>query len=158
MPKIATFLTYVDQAEEAAKLYVSIFENSRVTKISRYVEGAPAPKGTVMTVEFELDGRPYVALNGGPHFKFSEAISLAVLVDTQEDVDRYTAKLIAGGGAQGPCGWLTDRFGVSWQITPKILMDLVTHADSATAQRAMQSMMTMTKIDVAALKKAVGAR
>lgn len=154
MPKITTFLTYATSAEEAAKLYVDTFENSRIVKTLRYGEGSPFPKGTAMTVEFELDGKTYVALNGGPHFKFSEGISLSVECETQEQIDRYTEKLLAGGGEQGPCGWLKDRFGVSWQVNPSILPKLLGDADPAKSGRAMAAMMTMKKFDIAALKRA----
>lgn len=149
MPKITTFLTYAERAEEAAALYVSIFENSEIVKTTHY-----APGGPVMTVEFRLDGQDYVALNGGPHFKFSEGISLSVDCGTQEEVDRYNEKLLADGGRQYPCGWLTDKFGVSWQIVPRILVALLTDPDPAKAKRAMEAMMQMTKIDIAALEKA----
>jgi RNA polymerase sigma-70 factor, ECF subfamily len=159
MSKITTFLTYSEAAEEAAKLYVSIFKNSKITRISRYPDVDVAPsKGGVMTVEFELDGKPFVALNGGPHFHFSEGISLSVECQTQEEVDTYSAKLIEGGGQQGPCGWLKDRFGVSWQINPKILGELLAGPDGAKAQRVMQAMLKMTKIDIAALEKAAAQR
>jgi predicted 3-demethylubiquinone-9 3-methyltransferase (glyoxalase superfamily) len=105
MPKISTFLSYDNQAEDAAKLYTSVFKNSKITNTTRYGDGAPMPKGTVMIVEFELDGQPFVALNGGPHFKFSDAISLSVNCETQAEIDEYSEKLTAGGGEQGPCGW-----------------------------------------------------
>src|SRR6266516_3793845 len=121
MPKITTFLTFDDQAEEAVKLYTSTFKNSTIKTTTRYGEGAPFPNGTVMTVEFELDGQPFIVLNGGPHFKFSDAISLSVTCETQAEIDEYSEKLIAGGGMQGPCGWITDKFGLSWQINPSIL-------------------------------------
>jgi len=154
MPKITPFLTFNDKAEEAVKLYTSTFKNSRILDTTRYGDGAPMPKGTVMTLEFELDGRPFIALNGGPHFKFSEAVSLSVDCDTQAEIDEYSDKLIAGGGEQGPCGWVTDRFGLSWQINPTILSKMLSDKDPAKAGRAMQAMLQMRKLDIAALKRA----
>jgi len=156
MSRITTFLTYVDQAEEATKHYVSIFKNSRIVSVSRYPEGAPYKPGSVMTVEFELEGQRYIALNGGDHFKFTDAFSLSIECETQEEVDNYTDKLIEGGGEEGPCGWVKDRFGVSWQVTPKILMDLVSSKDRDKAQRAMDAMMKMKRINIRALKEAAG--
>ena len=154
MPKITPFLTFNDKAEEAVKLYTSTFKNSRILDTTRYGDGAPMPKGTVMTLEFELDGRPFIALNGGPHFTFSEAVSLSVDCDTQAEIDEYSDKLIAGGGEQGPCGWVTDRFGLSWQINPTILSKMLSDKDPAKAGRAMQAMLQMRKLDIAALKRA----
>jgi predicted 3-demethylubiquinone-9 3-methyltransferase (glyoxalase superfamily) len=154
MPKITTFLAYDSQAEEAAKLYVSVFPNSKILSTSRYGEGAPAPKGTVMTVEFELDGQRYVALNGGPHFKFTDAVSLQVDCKSQQEVDDLTEKLTAGGGEQGPCGWIKDRFGLSWQITPTVLIEMINDRDPAKAKRVMQAMMQMKKIDIKGLQRA----
>ncbi len=154
MPKITTFLSYDSQAEDAAKLYTSVFKNSKITNTSRYGDGAPVPKGTVMTVEFELDGHPFVALNGGPHFKFSDAVSLSVNAETQAEIDEYSEKLTAGGGEQGPCGWLTDRFGLSWQINPSILGKMLGDKDAGKAARVMQAMLKMRKIDIAELKRA----
>jgi predicted 3-demethylubiquinone-9 3-methyltransferase (glyoxalase superfamily) len=147
MAKITTFLTYDDQAEAAANLYVSLFPDSRITSLVRYGAGAPFPAGTVMTVAFELDGRPYVALNGGPSFKFSEGISLSIECKDQAEIDRYWAALTADGGEEGPCGWLKDRFGVSWQVNPAGIGDLLKHPG------AMQAMMQMKKLDIAALKR-----
>ena len=154
MPRITTFLTFNDQAEAAVKLYTGVFKNSRITSTTRYGEGAPLPAGTLMSVEFELDGQPFMALNGGPSFAFSEGISLFVSCETQQEIDDYSAKLTAGGGQQGSCGWLTDRFGVSWQIVPTILGSLIGDADPAKAQRAMQAMLGMKKLDIAALRRA----
>ena len=153
MSKITTFLTYADQAEAAATLYTSVFPRSRITQINRYGKGAPVPEGTVLTVQFELDGQPYVAMNGGSHFKFSEGISLSVSCDTQAEIDAYCDKLIAGGGKQGPCGWLTDRFGVSWQIIPAALPKLM-GGDAARSSRVMQALMQMQKLDLGALQRA----
>lgn len=155
MADIITFLTYKDQAEEAARLYTSIFPNSRITTITRYPDlpNLPAP-GSVMTVAFELNGRPFVALNGGPNFSFSQGISISVLCDTQAEVDRYWEALTANGGQPVACGWLTDRFGVSWQITPRRLMDMIANPDPEKVKKAMAAMMTMTKIDLPALERA----
>jgi predicted 3-demethylubiquinone-9 3-methyltransferase (glyoxalase superfamily) len=138
MPKIITFLSYDNQAEDAAKLYTSVFKDSKITNTTYYGDGAPMPKGTVMTVEFVLDGQPFVALNGGPHFKFSDAVSLSVTCETQVEIDGYSEKLIAGGGDQGPCGWITDRFGLSWQINPSILGKMLGDKDPAKAAIRLQ--------------------
>lgn len=154
MSKITTFLTFNDQAEEAAKLYTSVFPNSRITNVSRYGEGGPGPKGSVMSINFELDGQEFYALNGGPTFKFEEGISLFVSCESRREIDDYTAKLTVGGGEQGPCGWLKDRFGVSWQIVPRIIGELLGDKDPAKAQRAMQAMLGMKKLDIAELKQA----
>ncbi|MEU4120340.1 VOC family protein [Kitasatospora sp. NPDC028055] len=145
---MTTFLWYDDQAEAAAALYTSLFPDSRITKVTRYGEGAPMPAGTVMTVEFELAGRPYAALNGGTQFHFTEAISLQVECEDQREVDELWAKLTADGGQEGPCGWLKDRFGLSWQITPRVLLDLVGDQDRAKADRVMAAMMRMGKIEI----------
>lgn len=150
---ITTFLTYESGAEEAAKLYVSIFRNSRITRITRYGAGAPMPEGSAMTVQFELDGQEFIALNGGPHFKFSDGISLSVNCQTQAEIDHYWEKLSAGG-EPGPCGWLKDRFGLSWQVSPSLLGELLGDADATKAARVMQAMMQMSRIDIAALQRA----
>lgn len=154
MPDISTFITYNNQAEEAAKFYTSIFPDSRIIRVTHYPDlpGLP-PAGTVMTVEFELIGRSFVALNGGPNFSFTQGFSISVQCDTQEQVDEYWARL-AEGGREVACGWITDKFGVSWQIQPKLLMQMVTGADADKAKKAMQAMMKMVKIDSEALKKA----
>ncbi len=154
MPKITTFLTYEAGAERAAELYVSIFPNSKIVKTTRYGEAGPGPAGSVMTVEFELDGQEFVALNGGPHFKFTEAVSLAVACETQEEVDRYSAELTSDGGAVGPCGWVTDRFGLSWQVNPSILSEMLADPDPARAARVFEAVLGMKKIDIAALERA----
>ena len=156
MPSITTFLTFKDQAEEAAKFYTSIFPNSKITRVNHYpdIPGAPFKAGSVMTVEFTLDGREFIALNGGPSFTFSQAFSICVQCDTQAEVDRYWDRLLEGG-KPSVCGWLTDKFGVSWQIDPKILMQLVTDPNKEKAKKAMTAMMTMVKIDSEALKRAV---
>ena len=155
MTTITTFLTFQTQALEAAELYVSVFPGSRITNTSYYPANAPMPKGTPMVVELELAGRPYQLLNGGSHFKFSEAASLSISCETQAEVDSYTEKLIAGGGEQGPCGWITDRFGLSWQVNPRILGEILSDKDPNKVERAMAAMMTMTKIDIAALQRAI---
>lgn len=153
MPRFVTFLTFNDQAEEAAKFYTSIFPNSRVTGTTRYPAGAPAPEGSVMTVSFELDGHEFVALNGGPQFSFSQGISISVQCAKQDEVDRFWARLTEGG-EEVACGWLTDKFGVSWQINPAILMEMLSDPDPAKVKKAMDVMYTMKKIDAAALQRA----
>ena len=156
MPKITTFLTYEKDAEGAVDYYASIFKNSKVGKKTYYGEGMPLPKGTVMTIEFELEGIPYVALNGGEHFKFTDAFSLAISVETQQEVDYFTDKLIANGGEEGPCGWVTDRWGLRWQVQPKILIDLISSPDKAKSTKAMEAMMKMKRINIAEIKRAAG--
>jgi predicted 3-demethylubiquinone-9 3-methyltransferase (glyoxalase superfamily) len=154
MQKVSPFLWFDGQAEEAASFYTSLFENSRITHVSRYGEGGPAPKGTAMSVTFELDGHEYMALNGGPHFKFTPAISLFVKCETQEEVDSYWDRLIAEGGQAERCGWLKDRFGLSWQIVPTVLGQLLQDKDRAKAGSVMQAMLKMTKLDIAGLRAA----
>ncbi len=154
MPKITPFLWFDSQAEEAAQFYVSLFPNSRITKVARYPEGAPMPAGSVMTVEFELDGGSFTALNAGPHFKFNEAVSFVIDCRDQAEVDRYWNALTADGGEPSQCGWLKDRFGLSWQVTPRQLIELSTSDDPAQNARVMAAMMTMSKIDVAAIEAA----
>jgi len=153
MQKISPFLWFDTQAEEAAKFYVSIFRNSKIGKIARYGEAGPGPKGSVMTVAFELDGQQFTALNGGPQFKFNESVSFVVRCETQAEVDDYWTKLSQGGQTQ-VCGWLKDKFGLSWQIVPNALIELATDPDPAKSQRVMRAMMQMTKIDIAKLKQA----
>jgi predicted 3-demethylubiquinone-9 3-methyltransferase (glyoxalase superfamily) len=153
MPKISPFLWYDTQAEEAANFYIKIFKNSKILNITRYGEAGPGPKGSVMTIEFTLDGQEFIALNGGPHFKFNEAISFSVDCKTQEEVDMYWAKLSEGGEEQ-PCGWLKDKFGLSWQVNPTILGEMLADPDPQKAKRAAEAMLKMKKIDIAALKKA----
>src|SRR5689334_20651535 len=128
MPKITPFLWFDTQAEEAARFYVSIFKNSRIVKIARYGEAGPGPKGSVMTVTFELDGREFVALNGGPIYKFTEAVSFSVDCKTQQEADKFWNRLSAGG-EKGPCGWLKDKYGLSWQITPTVLIEMLNDPD-----------------------------
>ncbi len=156
MQKITPFLWFDTQAEEAAKFYASVFPNSKILKTARYGEAGPGPKGSVMTVEFELDGQRMIALNGGPQFKFTEAISLSVDCKTQEEVDHYWTKLSQGGKEQ-PCGWLKDKYGLSWQVNPAILGELLSGPDAKKAKRVMEAMLKMKKIDIAALKAAAEA-
>lgn len=154
MQKITTFLTYNDQSEEAAQLYVSLFPDSAITRVTHYPANGPLPTGRVLTVEFTLAGQQYVALNGGPHFAFSPGISLAVACQNQAEIDRLWDALTAHGGQPGQCGWLTDRFGVSWQLTPANMGELMRGNGSEQAQRRMRAMMQMQKIDIAALERA----
>ncbi len=151
--KITPSLWFDTQAEEAASFYVSIFTNSRIVSVAHYTEGAPRPAGMVMVVNFELDGQPFTAINGGPEFTFDEAISFQVDCADQAEVDEFWAKL-SEGGEEGPCGWLKDRFGLSWQIVPARLNELLTDPDPDRAQRAMQAMLGMKKIDIAELERA----
>jgi predicted 3-demethylubiquinone-9 3-methyltransferase (glyoxalase superfamily) len=153
MKKITTYLTFNDRAEEAVNLYTSVFKNSRILSTSRYGEAGPGPKGGLMTAEFELEGQPFVALNGGPSFTFSQGISLLVTCETQEEVDSYWEKLSAGG-SKGPCGWLTDKFGVSWQVVPRVLSEMLNDKDPAKADRTMKAMLQMSKIEIDGLKEA----
>jgi len=155
MDRISPFLWFDNQAEEAANFYVSIFKNSRIKDISRYPEGSPGPAGSVMVVSFELDGREFHALNGGPLFKFTEAISLAVSCETQDEVDYYWQKLSAGG-QEVQCGWVKDRYGLSWQVVPTALGRLMT--DPEKSKRVMGAMLKMVKIDIAALERAATAK
>lgn len=153
LQRITPFLWFDSQAEEAAELYCSIFPNSKIGKVARYGEAGPGPAGTAMTVEFQLDGQPFIGLNGGPHFKFNEAVSFVVNCETQEEVDFYWQKL-TDGGAESQCGWLKDKFGLSWQITPTVLPKLMGGPDAKGTQRAMQAMMGMKKLDIRALQRA----
>ena len=152
--KISTWLWFDTDGLEAAEFYCSLFPNSRVTDVAKYGEAGPREAGTVMTVEFELDGRTYAALNGGPQFTFTEAISLTVSCDDQEEVDRYWSALTADGGEEGPCGWCKDKYGLSWQIVPTGMEELFSDPDQSRATRAMEAMFTMRKLDVAALQAA----
>jgi predicted 3-demethylubiquinone-9 3-methyltransferase (glyoxalase superfamily) len=153
MTRITPCLWFDTEGEEAATFYVSLFKNSRITEVSRYGEAGPRPAGTVMVVSFELDGRPFTALNGGPEFTFNEAISLQIDCQSQEEVDYYWDGLTAGG-EEGPCGWLKDRYGVSWQVVPSALTTLLQDPDPGRSQRAMAAMLTMKKIDIAAVQAA----
>ncbi|HEY3129147.1 MAG TPA: VOC family protein [Acidobacteriota bacterium] len=153
MPKITPFLWFDNQAEEAVNFYTSIFKNSKVIKIARYGEAGPGPKGTVMTATFELDGQEFMALNGGPQFKFTEAISFVVNCETQEEVDRYWERL-SEGGKKVQCGWLKDKYGLSWQVAPTILGKMMSDPDPAKSQRVMKAMLQMKKIDIKGLEQA----
>jgi predicted 3-demethylubiquinone-9 3-methyltransferase (glyoxalase superfamily) len=153
MPKTTPCLWFDNQGEEAAEFYTSVFPNSKILDVARYGPAGPRPQGSVMTVRFMLDGHEFVALNGGPEFTFSEAISFQVECGSQEEVDEYWTRL-SDGGAEGPCGWLKDRYGLSWQIVPTALPDLLSDPDPGRAQRAMQAMLQMKKIDIAELRRA----
>ena len=157
MQKITPFLWFDDNAEEAVKFYTSIFKNSKIGKIARYdkagEKAAGRSAGSVMTIEFHLEGQEFVALNGGPHFKFTEAISFVVNCQTQEEVDYYWEKL-SEGGKEVQCGWLKDKFGLSWQIVPTVLGELLSDKDAAKSQRVMQAMLKMVKLDIEKLKEA----
>jgi predicted 3-demethylubiquinone-9 3-methyltransferase (glyoxalase superfamily) len=157
MNKITPFLWFDDKAEAAMNFYVSIFKNSKVGSITRYGDAGPGPKGTVMSATFQLDGQDFLALNGGPLFKFTEAISFFVNCETQEEVDELWEKLTAGGGAPQRCGWLKDKYGLSWQIIPKALGEMLGNKDPQKSQRVMQAMLQMDKIDIQRLKEAYGA-
>ena len=154
MQKITPWLWFDTEGEEAANFYTSVFKNSKVLEVTRYGEAGPRPAGTVMTVSFVLDGQEFVALNGGPDFKFNEAVSFMVNCETQEEVDEYWAKLTADGGEPGPCGWLKDKYGLSWQIVPSALNELLNDPDPGRSQRAMKAMLQMSKIEIEALRKA----
>jgi predicted 3-demethylubiquinone-9 3-methyltransferase (glyoxalase superfamily) len=149
-----TCLWFDGQAEEAAHYYASVFKNSRIGRVTRYTEAGPGPAGSVLAVEFVANGQKFVALNGGPEFTFNEAISFQIHCDDQEEVDHYWARLTEGGGQPGPCGWLKDRYGVSWQVVPKRLLDLVGDPDQEKAARTTRAMLAMGKLDIAALEKA----
>jgi predicted 3-demethylubiquinone-9 3-methyltransferase (glyoxalase superfamily) len=158
MQKITPFLWFDHQAEEAAKFYTSVFKNSKVGKILRYDEAtakaAGGPVGSVLTIEFEIDGQKFTALNGGPQFKFNESVSFVVDCKTQEEVDYFWEKLTAGGGQESECGWLKDKFGLSWQVTPTVLIDMLNDKDPKKAGRVMKAMMQMQKIEINKLKAA----
>ncbi|MGZ5931075.1 MAG: VOC family protein [Rhizomicrobium sp.] len=156
MQKISPCLWFDKEAEEAAAFYTSIFPNSRIGKVSRYAEGGRMPKGTAMVVAFVLDGVEFLALNGGPVFKFSEAVSFSISCKTQADVDHYWSKLSAGG-SEGQCGWLKDKYGVSWQVVPEVLPEMATGGDPEKVQRMTQAMLKMKKLDIAALVNAYNA-
>jgi predicted 3-demethylubiquinone-9 3-methyltransferase (glyoxalase superfamily) len=158
MPRITPFLWFDTEAEEAAEFYTSLFPDSRVSAVTHYGTAGPRQAGLVMTVTFELDGQPFIALNGGgPNYPFTEAISFVVDCADQAEVDRYWNALVANGGEEGPCGWLKDRFGVSWQIVPRRLWKLINDPDEEKAQRAMAAMLQMTKLDVGGLESAAAA-
>jgi predicted 3-demethylubiquinone-9 3-methyltransferase (glyoxalase superfamily) len=158
MQKITPFLWFDDKAEEAANFYASLFKNSKVGDVARYDEaGAKAsgrPVGSVMVVEFELEGQKFVALNGGPHFKFTEAVSFVVNCETQEEVDKFWEKLSGGGGEESQCGWLKDKYGLSWQVVPTVSIEMLKDKDRQKSLRVMQALMQMKKIDIATLQRA----
>jgi predicted 3-demethylubiquinone-9 3-methyltransferase (glyoxalase superfamily) len=153
MQKIVPFLWFDDKAEEAVRFYTSIFKNSKVLSVSRYGDAGPGPKGTVMTMTFEFDGQQFIALNGGPQFKFTEAVSFLVNCKTQAEVDELWERL-SEGGEKGPCGWLKDKFGLSWQIVPTALGEMLRDKDPARSQRVMKAMLRMGKIDIEGLREA----
>src|SRR5262245_61851777 len=152
MPKLTTFITFENRPEEAAKYYCSVFKNSRILATTHYDEGTPQPKGTVMTVEVEIDGQRFVLMNGGDHFKLTDALSLMIEVETQEEVDYYATKLSANGGHEVMCGWVTDQFGLSWQVTPVMLMRSIHDKDAARRKRVFDAMMKMNRLDIATLQ------
>lgn len=158
MQKITPFLWFDNNAEEAVNFYVSLFKNSKVGKVTRYNEAsskaAGRPEGSVMTMEFQLEGQSFTAINGGPHFKFTEAISFVVDCETQEEVDYFWNKLTADGGQESQCAWLKDKYGLSWQIVPRVLIEMIGDKDPQKAQRVMEAMLQMKKIDIATLQQA----
>jgi predicted 3-demethylubiquinone-9 3-methyltransferase (glyoxalase superfamily) len=156
MREITACLWFDTEGEDAAKFYTSIFPDSRITDVARYGSAGPRPEGTVMTVSFEVDGQKFVALNGGPNFTFNEAVSFQVMCESQDEVDTYWSKL-SEGGEEGPCGWLKDKFGLSWQIVPTRLPELLQDPDRERSQRVMAAMLEMRKIDVGALERAAAA-
>jgi predicted 3-demethylubiquinone-9 3-methyltransferase (glyoxalase superfamily) len=153
MQKITPCLWFDTEGEEAATFYTSVFPNSRIVDVTRYSSAGPRPEGTVMTVSFDLDGQRFVALNGGPQFRFNEAISFQVSCETQDEVDAFWSAL-SEGGEEGPCGWLKDRYGVSWQIIPTVLFELVSDPDKEKGQRVVQAMLGMKKIEIEGLERA----
>jgi predicted 3-demethylubiquinone-9 3-methyltransferase (glyoxalase superfamily) len=157
MQKITPYLWFEDQAEEAMNFYTSIFKNSKVLNVSRYPEGGPGPAGSLMTATFELDGQEFMVLNGGPQYKFTEAISFLVNCKNQKEVDELWSKL-SEGGEEGPCGWLKDRFGVSWQIIPTALGEMLSDPNPSKAQRVMEAMFKMKKIEIPVLQQAYNGR
>jgi len=156
MQKITPFLWFDNNAEEAANFYVSIFKNSKVLNIARYGDAGPGPKGTVLTVNFEIDGEKFIALNGGPQFKFTEAVSFVVNCETQEEIDYFWEKLSAGG-EKSQCGWLKDKYGLSWQVVPTILGELMGGNDAERSNRVMQAILQMQKLEIEPLKRAYDA-
>jgi len=157
MQKITPFLWFDNNAEEAANFYVSVFKNSKILNVSRYGDAGPGPKGSVMVVSFQLEGQQFTALNGGPQFKFSEAFSFVVNCETQKEIDEYWSKLTSGGGKESECGWLKDKFGFSWQIVPTALWKLMS-GDPKKANRVMQAVLQMKKLDIATLEEAAEGR
>jgi predicted 3-demethylubiquinone-9 3-methyltransferase (glyoxalase superfamily) len=164
MQKITPFLWFDGQAEDAVKFYTSIFKDSKVGRILRYgeetakVSESGLPVGSVLTIEFEIEGQRFVALNGGPQFKFNESVSFVINCETQDEVDYFWGKLIADGGEESACGWLKDKFGVSWQVTPTVLIDMLHEKDAAKAERVMHAMLHMKKIEIPKLKAAYGGK
>lgn len=154
MPKITPFLWFDNNAEEAMNFYTSIFKNSKIGSVSRYGDAGPGPKGSVMTASFTIEGQEFTALNGGPIFKFNESVSFVVHCKDQKEVDYYWEKLSSDGGKEVDCGWLKDKFGLSWQIVPDILMEFLQAKDPIKSQRVMKAMMQMKKMDIAKLKQA----
>ncbi|MDO9122067.1 MAG: VOC family protein [Anaerolineaceae bacterium] len=154
MPKIIPCLWFAGQAEEAANLYISLFKNSKILSTALYPENAPGQAGTIMTVNFEIEGQEFIALNGGPLFQFNESISFAMTCEDQTELDRLWYGLTANGGEEVQCGWLKDKFGVSWQITPKILEELLSDPDKEKTDRVFQALLNMVKLDIEGLKKA----
>ena len=153
MQKITPFLWFNDKAEEAMNFYLSIFKNSKKVSISRYGDAGPGPKGSVMVAKFQIEGQEFIALNGGPEFRFTPAVSFVVNCKSQDEVDEFWEKLSAGG-EKSQCGWLTDKYGLSWQVTPTILGELMDDKDPEKSNRVMKAMLQMTKLDIAALKRA----
>ena len=151
--KIIPNLWFDTDAEDAANFYITVFKNSRIVSVAKYPEGSPGEPGTVMTVEFELDGQRFVGINGGPQFTFDEAVSFQITCETQEEIDYYWDKL-SEGGSEGPCGWLKDRFGLSWQVVPSGMAELFDDPDPTRAERAMRALLQMGKLDIAALRSA----
>ena len=156
MQRITPFLWFDTQAEDAASFYVSVFKNSKILAVTRSGDSGPGPKGAALTVAFELDGLKFTALNAGPQFRFTEAVSFVVNCDTQDEVDYYWSTLREGTASEGQCGWLKDRFGLSWQVVPKVLPELLSAKDPARANRVMQALMAMRKLDIATLQRAAG--
>src|SRR5215467_14657463 len=154
MPKVTPFLWFDNNAEEAVKFYTSIFKNSKIGSTSRYGDAGPGPKGSVMTISFSIEGQDYTALNGGPIFKFNESVSFVVHCKDQQEVDYYWEKLSADGGKEVECGWVKDKFGLSWQIVPDALMELISEKDPAQSSRVMKALLQMKKLDIAKLKEA----
>jgi predicted 3-demethylubiquinone-9 3-methyltransferase (glyoxalase superfamily) len=153
MQRITTFLTFDDRAEEAVAFYTSIFPNSRIVTTTRYGDAGPGPNGSVMSATFELDGQQFMALNGGPSFRFEQGISLFVRCETQDEVNDYWERL-SEGGEKGPCGWLTDKFGVSWQVVPRVLGEMLGDEDRERARRVMEAMLQMSRIEIEDLRQA----
>ena len=157
MQKIHSCLWFNENAEEAVKFYLDIFKNSKITSITRYTDAGPGPSGSIMAIAFQLEGQQFLALNGGPSYTFTPAISFVVDCDTQDEIDHYWERLSADGGMKVQCGWLQDKFGISWQVVPPVLSELLADSDPAKVQRVMQSMLKMVKLDIVALKEAANA-